>query len=252
MGTGSRVCQGGNGLTDNVVWLGLLGSLDIGRDADRVQLPLGAQRLLALLALHEGGVHRAVAAERLWPRSRRTRAAANLRSALWQGRRIGDRTVIECSGPRLRLAPAVTVDLRKVLAEARPINDIDQVAHHVDEPEKIITSLSRELLPDWSDEWLLLERERWDQVRLHTLETLALNLMSLEKYLAGLQAAFAAVAIEPVRESAHRAVVEIYIAQGNSACALKHYQHYRGLVQRELGVTPSRQMNELVHPLICI
>lgn len=108
-------------------------------------------------------------------------------------------------------------------------------------------ALSHALLPDWPDEWLLLDRERWDQVRLHSLETLAQHLMSEKRYLPALEAAFAAVAIEPVRESAHRTVVEIYLAEGNSACALKHYQRYRGLLQRELGVTPSRQMTRLIH-----
>ena len=90
--------------------------------------------------------------------------------------------------------------------------------------QDLIPALSQSLLPDWLDEWLILDRERWDQVRLHALENLARLLMIAEKYLPALEAALAAVAIEPVRESAHRTVVEVYIAEGNSACALRHYQ----------------------------
>jgi DNA-binding SARP family transcriptional activator len=44
--------------------------------------------------------------------------------------------------------------------------------------------------------------------------------------------------------------MEVHIAEGNSACAIKHYQRYRGLLRRELGVTPSPQMDQLIGPLI--
>lgn len=235
--------------------ISLLGCFDVVVDGHRVTLPLGAQRLLALLALRDTGTHRAVAAELLWPDSRPGRAAANLRSALWRARRIGETTVIECAGPRLRLVPAVDVDQRSVLLQAREVTDLADtpvgvsgvgVAGHVE----LVGAFSRGLLPDWMDDWLVLDQERWDQVRLHALETLARKLISAEKYLPALEAAFAAVEIEPVRESAHRTVVEVYLAEGNSACALKYYHRYRGLVQRELGVAPSLRMTRLVHQLV--
>lgn len=118
--------------------------------------------------------------------------------------------------------------------------------------DQLIAALSDGLLVDWNDDWLLVERERWDQIRMHTLEALAHRLLSSGAHLTALTAALAAVAIEPVRESAHRTVVEIYLAQGNTACALKHYQRFRRLVQRELGVTPSSHMTRLVQPLASI
>jgi DNA-binding SARP family transcriptional activator len=186
-------------------------------------------------------------AELLWPDSSPKRAAANLRSALWHCREAAGKTLIECSGPRLRLAAGVHVDLRVALNHAR-----QAASGHVclvTEPAEAIRELSHPLLSEWMDEWLLLERERWDQKRLHTLETIAQHLISTENYLLALEAALAAVAIEPVRESAHRTVVEVDIAEGNVGCALKHYQRYRGLIQRELGVTPSRQMTRLVQHL---
>jgi DNA-binding SARP family transcriptional activator len=115
--------------------------------------------------------------------------------------------------------------------------------------ETAITVLSRELLPDWPDDWIVLDRERWDQVRLHTLESLAQRFMCAERFLPATEAAYAAVAIEPVRESAHRAVIEIFIAQDNAACAIKHYQRYRQMLQAELGVSPSRKMACLVQSI---
>lgn len=216
---------------------------------DSLPIPMGAQRLLAMLALEDGEVDRVMATERLWPDSCRSRAAANLRSALWRGKRVGNTILIDCAGPRLRLASPVRVDLHVLLRRARHILGPSPCTISSPGHQEIIDGLSRELLPTWSDDWLLPERDRWDQVRLHALETLAQHFMKNENYLTALEAAFTAVSIEPIRESAHRAVLKIYIAEGNSASALKHYQRYRGLLQRELGITPSRQMDELIHPL---
>jgi DNA-binding SARP family transcriptional activator len=117
-------------------------------------------------------------------------------------------------------------------------------------PSTMVKILSRPLLPDWTDDWLVFERERWNQVRLHALEKLAQQLTLEQDYLQALEAALAAVAIEPVRESAHRTLIEVYIAEGNGACAVKHYHYYKGLLRRELGVSPSRQIVRLVQNLV--
>ncbi|MCW2901993.1 MAG: pSRTUE45c [Streptosporangiaceae bacterium] len=234
-------------MTGDTISVSLLGGFEFGADRASSTVPFAAQRLLAFLALQDGWVHRATAAERLWPDSSYGRAPGNLRSALWHSRHVGTEPVIECGGPRLRLAPAIGVDLRIVLHQAPQI--VRAAATTEGGTDRIITMLSQELLPSWPDEWLILARERWDQVRMHTLEALARQLIAEERYLPALEAAFAAVAIEPIRDSAHRVVIEVYIAEGNSACALKHYQRYRALIQRELGVTPSPRMNQLIHPL---
>ena len=240
----------GDQMSTERAWLSLLGGFEFGQGPERAHLPLGSQRLLALLALKDGGAHRGAAAAQLWPDSSATRAPANLRSALWQGRRAGSLTVIECGGSRLRLAPTIDVDLHTALGRAHQITATARADASAIDHAQIITALSRELLPDWSDEWLLLERERWDQLRMHTLETFAQQLISMHTYLPALEAAMAAVAVEPVRESAHRTVIEVYLAEGNAACALKHYERYRGLIHRELGVTPSPKMHQLIHPLM--
>lgn len=217
-----------------------------------LSIPLGAQRLLALLALEDGEVDRATATERLWPDSCKRRATANLRSALWQGKRAGSATLIDCVGPRLQLAQPVSVDLYEVLKKARQIVESSLSTSNEPGHQGIIDGLSRELLPAWSDDWLLPERARWDQVRLHALETLAQQFLKVQNYLVALESALTAIAIEPIRESAHRLVLKVHIAEGNSACAMKHYHHYRGLLERELGVKPSRQMVELIHPIASV
>lgn len=237
-----------NRSASEVVQLRLLGGSEISCAGADIRLPLGAHRLLSFLALQDGGVQRAAAAEALWPDHRPGRAAANLRSALWQARRIGTSTVIDCASQQVSLSPTVEVDVSAVARQAHQIVASGSPVG-VSGYAGVVEALARKLLPDWSDDWLVLERERWDQLRLHALETLARRLITAEEYLPALEVALTAVAIEPVRESAHRTVIEVHIAEGNSACAIKHYQRYRGLLQRELGVSPSQRMDRLVRTL---
>jgi DNA-binding SARP family transcriptional activator len=231
------------------VHLALLGGFECIYGGRSVLLPLGSQRLLALLALRGTGIHRAVAGERLWHDSPPERAAANLRSALWRGRRLGTTIMIESVGPRLRLAPAVDVDLRQVLDQHGDLAHPGPSCHGISEHLALVDVLTRRLLPEWSEDWLVLERGRWEEFRLHALENLAGQLLTKGRYLDALQTALAATSIEPIRETAHRIVIEVHLAEGNTASAIKYYQHYRESLRRELGVEPSAQLDQLVHGL---
>jgi DNA-binding SARP family transcriptional activator len=112
----------------------------------------------------------------------------------------------------------------------------------VDEPEVS----GGELLPGWYDDWVSVERERTHQLRLHVLEALARELAERGAYAHALQAALKAIELDPLRETARRAVINVHLAQGNTADALREYQRFRDLLQEELGVGPTRYMSELI------
>jgi hypothetical protein len=131
--------------SEQPVGLALLGGFECVYLGNPIPMALGAQRLLALLALQPAGVHRVVAAERLWPASEPGRAAANLRSALWRGKRIGDALVIDPCAPRLRLTPTVGVDMHVLLERIR---DPGRPAWEEDERKDAVAGLTRTLLPN--------------------------------------------------------------------------------------------------------
>ncbi|QPK47115.1 hypothetical protein H4W23_22505 [Streptomyces gardneri] len=148
---------------------------------------------------------------------------------------------------RLRLAPLVDVDLHRVQCLAQ---DVAGDGPPPADAEGLTDRLGEELLPSWPDEWVVPERERWDQVRLHTREGLAQRLQREGEYLAALQTALTAAQIDPIRETAQRILIEILLAEGNRACAVKRYQEYRRLLRSELAVEPSPLMRRLVQDAI--
>ncbi|AMW08142.1 hypothetical protein A4E84_00405 [Streptomyces qaidamensis] len=145
------------------------------------------------------------------------------------------------------LSPAVHVDLHRVWESARQV--IERVQPVPVDWACRVSDLSRELLPGWAEDWLILERERWDQMRVYALESLAQQCQEADQYLPALQAAVAAMNIDPIRETAHRIVIQVHIAEGNVASALKRYHNYRAFLSRELNVAPSSQMTQLVRNL---
>jgi DNA-binding SARP family transcriptional activator len=221
--------------------IGLLHGFELLHEGHRVQLPLSAQRVVAFLAFHERPVQRLYVAGALWLDSSESKANQSLRTAIW---RLGQLTLrlIEASPTHLALAPDVEVDVSeaKALAES-VIGGATPPAH-----EQTLLYHSGEILPDWYEDWVLIEREHFRQLRLHALETLCEQLTAAGRFAEAAAAGVAAVQAEPLRESAHRILIKTFLAEGNRCEALRQYDYFEGLLGEQLGLAPSRLMADLV------
>jgi DNA-binding SARP family transcriptional activator len=228
------------------VGLVLLDGFELRRAGQGVPVPMTVQRVLVFLALHDRPVPRSQVAGTLWLDASEQRATASLRSALWRLRRPGD-PLVEASQNHLRLAAGVTVDYREVVGYARALLD---EANGGAALERNAGCLSRELLPGWWEDWVLVERERFRQLRLHALEACCRRLARAGRFAQAVEAGLAAVALEPLRESAHRLLISVYLAEGNRAEAVRQYQAYRRLLRDELALEPSPQVQAILGDLL--
>jgi DNA-binding SARP family transcriptional activator len=226
--------------------LTLLGSFELARDDQPLPVPLPAQRVLAYLALHGRPARRPYVACMLWTDSRDDRALGSLRSALWRLRQCA-RGAVESTDRGLRLAPTVAVDLHEASRLARQLLDpvTGVAALEVD-----FASLTSDLLPDWYDDWVLMDRERFRELRVNALEAVCERLSATGSFARAVDAGMSAVHCEPLRESAHRAVIRVHLAQGNRAQALLQYRLFRELLGERMGLQPSRQLEALVEDLL--
>ena len=222
--------------------LNLLGGFDLRFRGEVVTLPMTAQRVLAFLALHDRAMLRVYVAGSLWPETAESRASANLRSALWRLGRPG-LGLINASNGHLGLVDDVDIDVRRSVALARQLLD-GEPGFPEDEPDP--RRLAEDILPDWSEEWVVMEREHYRQLRLHALESLCGKLTAEGRYAQAVEAGIAAVAAEPLRESAHRTLIEAHVAEGNVKEALQQYRTFRRLLHDELDLEPSDAMEDLV------
>jgi DNA-binding SARP family transcriptional activator len=227
-------------LNDRAPRLTLLGAFDLSVGGESITLPMNGQRVLVFLALHGRSLLRPFVAGSLWLDSPEDRAAGSLRSALWRLNRR--HRFIETNGERLHLAADVAVDVDAASAQAHRL--LDPAESECPSPHGLL--LSRDLLPDWYDDWVAVERERFRQLRVHALERLCDRLVEANRFGEAIEAGLAAMKSEPLRESAHRALVRAHLAEGNRNEALTQYRRFRTLLNDELGLEPSLEMEELV------
>jgi DNA-binding SARP family transcriptional activator len=225
--------------------LRLTGAFELRCADEPVSLPISSQRLIAYLALCDGPTQRSHVAGTFWPDVGEDRAMANLRSVIWRVRGSGHDLIAGDDG-QLSLHRNVVVDTREL---RRTAYEILESGDGGDPTGLDALVRSDEILPDWSDEWVLVDRERYHQLRLHALERLCSQLAATGRFGLAVEACLAALAAEPLRESAQRQLIEVYLSEGNRAAALRQFTSYQRVIREEVGVEPSREIAELVSPL---
>jgi DNA-binding SARP family transcriptional activator len=211
--------------------------------ASTPDLPRAEQRLVAHLSL-SGRPARTAIAGQLWPDVPEARAHGSLRSVLWRLHKIAPGLITVTCGS-LSLADDVRVDVRELTEWARRAMDPRAPTDGL----MADGLLPGDLLPGWYDDWVLLERERLRQLRMHALEALAEKYAAAARYGDAVQAAYAAVRAEPLRESAHRTVVRVHLAEGNVAEAVRAYESFQAMLAHEIGAAPTPQMCRLIDSL---
>lgn len=197
-------------------------------------LAASARRAIAYLAVKGPVAQRSLMGVDLWPAVEDTRARANLRRAIWQT----PGGWVSASSWEVRLEAEVD------LAEAHRVADRALEGAPLDASE--IDLLTRDLLPGWYDEWLLDAQDAHHLVRVQALESACGTATRLRQYGLATRAGLAAVAAEPLRQSAVCALIKAHLEEGNTYEALRRYEHHRSLVRHELGVEPAAEMTELI------
>lgn len=220
--------------------LRLLGGFALVHGGVEIVLAPLSERLLAFLALGDV-IPRDTVAFRLWPDTGEEQAHACLRSTLWRLPKPGGTSLVRGDVGRLHLNRTVAIDihlLQSLVTTWTPAAPPpDAVGAH---------ALGADLLPSWYDDWLLIERERHRQLRLHTLERLSSWHAAQAAYPEAIEAALHAVAGDPLRESAHRCLVRAHLGEGNLSEATRQTRSYLDLLA-EAGLPErlSPQMEEL-------
>jgi DNA-binding SARP family transcriptional activator len=220
---------------------------------EQIELPAGPQHLIALLALN-GRCARTHAAATLWPDRTDEVAAARLRAVLWRlrHRHVGVPPLLEISDSWLALTGEVVVDVHTFRSSAELLIRDPELSSEEVEDAAVAVLHSSELLPGWYDDWVLAARERLQYLRLGALDALATRRRRQRRTHEALQAARAAISIEPLHESAHRTIVQTHLDNGDVVEAIKHYQRFQSMLDRELGLPPSELFRDVVSPYLAV
>jgi DNA-binding SARP family transcriptional activator len=206
-----------------------------------------SQALLAFLALPPGRSHpRAKLASLLWGGMREPQARSGLRQSLFTLRKAVD---VE---PPALLIDGQTVALNPTSVDVAVVEFERQVAEGTLAALERAAALYRgELLEGLAlqeapfEEWILAERERLRELALEALAKLLRQQRATGATEAALQTALRLLALDPLQEPVHRAVMRLYVELGRRASALRQYQMCIGVLQRELSVEPETTTKQL-------
>ena len=222
--------------------LSVMSGFEIRMGKSVLVVPANVERVIAFLAVRQRPQLRSTVASTLWMDTTGDRASASLRSALWRARQVVEAWIV-LDGNYVGLSPDVDVDLNELVLRARRLIREDSAPEPDDGDPG---SLAADLLPGWDEEWIMFERERLRQLRIHALESLCRKLSAAGRPGEAIDAGLAAVIAEPLRESAQRALVAAHLAEGNLSEARRQYHLYRDLLWEALAIEPSDQFRGMV------
>lgn len=250
-GDGSRVC------TPAALRFALLGPIAISCNDHMTTIPsTKAVALLAYLALQEEPPTRDQVLALLWPESGRRAARKNLSNALWSIRAaLGD--VLVRDAERLALHDAIWIDVRSFVATIAG----DLAARSIDERGtgeaiqalqaalglyrgELLAGLAVSDAPDY-ELWLATERRRFEQHYARGLAGLAALQRRRGQWAEVVTVAERAIAHDALDEPVYRVLMEAYARLGQRAQALRAYDRLRSLLEREIGVAPLPETDDL-------
>ncbi len=194
--------------------------------------------------------------EALWPWRARAGADASLSALLSRLRAVlGSGVLSGRSELRLQLAPDAWIDLE---AAEEAIHRAESAVAQRDwargwGPSLIALFVGRRgFLPGEDLPWAQEHRRRLDEIRCSAFECYAAVALGVggTELAPGERVARELVAAEPFRERAHALLMEILVARGNAAEALRVYETLRARLRDELGATPAPELRELQQRLL--
>lgn len=204
-----------------------------------------------LLAAPRHRTSRARLMAQLWPDAAEDGARRRFATALWRIRAaMGEAPLIVTAGEvvALNLGPgtwvdAIAVERRLTEALATPAR-LASVAQR----RRLARALDQyrgPFLPEREQEWIMLQRARLHALYLDGLYALTVGAAQAGAWPEAQATATRLCAAEPLREDAHRLLIEAHARCGNRALALQQYRACEALLAQELGVAPMAETRAL-------
>jgi DNA-binding SARP family transcriptional activator/predicted ATPase len=234
----------------------LLGEFSI-TDGDRPVASISSARsqaLLAYLILHRQlPQSRQRLAFQLWENSTETQARSNLRKELTHLRRAlpNPEQFLLVESKTLQWSPTApcTVDILEFENAVRAVKAAEPPAIQA-LLEQAIALYKGDLLPSCEDEWIVPERERFQQLHISALEQFVEHLQQQQDYRTALSYAQQLLRIDSCNEATYCTLMRLYSQSGDRANALQTYHRCMTVLQEELGVDPSASTRRLYEQLL--
>jgi len=213
-----------------------------------------AVALLAYLAIERGQHGRESLSALLWPDYDQPKAFTNLRHTLWEIQQsIGEGWLIT-TREKIGLNKDIDVWLdvgqfESLLTQSRAENDTSLRIPLLVESTKLyrnhfMTGFSLKDAPNFN-EWAFVESEDLRGQLAGALTSLSEDYCALGQAEKAIPYARRLITLDPLNESAHRRVMNVYLQAGQLSAALKQYQLCEEILRKELNIDPQPETRAL-------
>ena len=221
--------------------------------------------LLAYLAVDRGGHTREFLSALLWPEYDQSKAFTNLRHTLWETQQLigegwmvsGRDTIgfiadVDHPTPPAGATRAIWLDVahfESIITKSHVQNDISLRIPLLTDSVKLyrnhfLTGFSLKDAPVFN-EWASAKSEDLRRQFANTLTMLSNDHCSLGQSETAIPYAQRLITLDPLNETSHRQLMQVYIQAGQNSAALKQYQICEQILRKELGIDPQPETRAL-------
>ncbi len=249
-----------------MIHISLLGDFQIvgasGRRAT-LQTKRGTE-LLAFLVLEAGrAFDRGRLAEQFWGHLPEDRARRALNTELWRmtqslrdiGMDTDARFPRHVSGVSYHAGPDCVVDvdiMRAAMAVVRMTDPAQAGAEALAQVEAGVAAYRGDLLEAVYADWCLLWRENLRAQHFEALDFLREAAMARQDWAGGLRYGRALLALDPLQEHVHRAVMRCHFHNGDRPLAMRQYAICVQVLREELGVEPMDETRRIQQTILAV
>lgn len=225
----------------DVLALDILGPVALRRDGAPQRLTVKKTVALLVLLCRSGSLPRSRVVALLWPQLDEGSGRRNLRRELARLREAGVEDAVQADGDFLSLSTQVASDVSAfdaALASGRPD---DALVHWRGALADGLALDDAEAFDEW------LSHERWQllALRRRALEASATAHEARGNHELALQRVDTLLAEDPLQEQHHRDAMRLHMACGRREAALAQFERCRQLLDRELGLQPMAETEDL-------
>ncbi|MCP4541070.1 MAG: AAA family ATPase [Chloroflexi bacterium] len=206
----------------------------------------------------------------LWGETSQSQARYNLRRALWNLRRVLDQvglppeSCLVAEGSWVYIPPTApcwvdVCDFEQVLQACfqDPQSHFSPASEGIRRIRKALDLYQGDFMAGFSvlrapnfEEWLTLERERLFLLLLRALTSLIQGFIARGERNEAIAACQRLLVLDPLQEDIHRLLMRLYWETGQRPQALRQYNTYQELLQRELGIEPLEETRDLYQRIL--
>ena len=213
-----------------------------------------AVALLAYLAINRGNQSREFLSGLFWPDYEQAKAFSNLRRTIWEVHQAIGEGYLLVDRESVSLNPNAEIDL-----DVARFQDLLSQSHLQSDPAHRISLLTdaaklyrNHFLTGFSlkdsypfNEWAYAESEELRRQLAGALTTLSEDYCALGQAEKAIPYTRRLISLDPLNESSHRQLMEVYLQAGQHSAALKQYQTCEQVLRTELNLDPQPETREL-------